>query len=52
MGQMVNGLFGLPVDHDRLTYRSGVFLTNYVETLAVGDAAKLAHTAAANGGPL
>ncbi|MEU8579255.1 ATP-grasp domain-containing protein [Streptomyces abikoensis] len=42
VGQMVNGLFGLPVDHTRLTYRAGVFLTNYVETLAVGDTAELA----------
>ncbi|MGH3565267.1 MAG: aminotransferase class I/II-fold pyridoxal phosphate-dependent enzyme [Pseudonocardia sp.] len=50
VGQMVNGLFGLPVDHDRLTYRTGVFLTNYVETLAVGDAAELGLTADAKGG--
>lgn len=42
VGQMVRGLFGLPVDHDRLIYRSGMCLTNYVETLAVGDAATLA----------
>lgn len=48
---MVNGLFGLPVDHDRLTYRTGVFLTNYVETLAVGDAAELELTAAVKGEP-
>ncbi|MFB7296640.1 ATP-grasp domain-containing protein [Streptomyces rubiginosohelvolus] len=41
VGQMVNGLFGLPVDHDRLTYRTGVFLTNYVETLAVGETTDL-----------
>ncbi|KJY42434.1 hypothetical protein VR41_07805 [Streptomyces sp. NRRL B-1568] len=51
VGQMVNGLFGLPVDHDRLTYRTGVFLTNYVETLAVGDVAELERTAAAKGAP-
>ncbi|MFF4403640.1 ATP-grasp domain-containing protein [Streptomyces sp. NPDC001404] len=51
VGQMVNGLFGLPVDHDRLTYRTGVFLTNYVETLAVGDVAELGLTAAAKGEP-
>ncbi|WP_344637334.1 ATP-grasp domain-containing protein [Kitasatospora cystarginea] len=37
VGQWVSGLFGLPVDHDRLTYRPGVFLTKYVETLATGD---------------
>ncbi|MFE4796182.1 ATP-grasp domain-containing protein [Streptomyces sp. NPDC056708] len=42
VGQMVNGLFEQPVDHDRLTYRPGMYLTNYVETLAVGDAATLA----------
>ncbi|WP_405929273.1 ATP-grasp domain-containing protein [Streptomyces griseus] len=41
VGQMVNGLFGFPVDHDRLAYRTGVFLTNYVETLAVGETADL-----------
>ncbi|MEU0123593.1 ATP-grasp domain-containing protein [Streptomyces albidoflavus] len=39
--QLVNGLFGAAVDHDRLTYRTGVFLTNYVETLAVGNIADL-----------
>uniref|UniRef100_A0AAU2V900 ATP-grasp domain-containing protein n=1 Tax=Streptomyces sp. NBC_00003 TaxID=2903608 RepID=A0AAU2V900_9ACTN len=50
VGQMANGLFGLPVDHERLTYRTGMFLTNYVETLAVGDAAELALTAGAKGG--
>ncbi|MFJ9518017.1 ATP-grasp domain-containing protein [Kitasatospora sp. NPDC101801] len=37
VGQCVNGLFGLPVNHDRLAYRSGVFLTKYTETLAIGD---------------
>ncbi|MEW2546652.1 ATP-grasp domain-containing protein [Streptomyces sp. NPDC047002] len=41
VGQMVAGLFGLPIDHDQLAYRPGVFLTNYIETLAVGDAADL-----------
>ncbi|GHF65109.1 hypothetical protein GCM10010218_53220 [Streptomyces mashuensis] len=51
IGQMVNGLFGLPVDHNRLAYRTGVFLTNYVETLAVGDATELGLTAAAKGEP-
>ncbi|MGR4883956.1 ATP-grasp domain-containing protein [Streptomyces sp. LARHCF249] len=49
VGQMVNGLFGLPVDHSCLTYRSGVFLTNYIETLAVGDVAELERTAAVEG---
>lgn len=41
VGQMVNGLFGLPVDHGQLTYRTGVFLANYLETLRVGDIAEL-----------
>ncbi|WP_406183352.1 ATP-grasp domain-containing protein [Streptomyces sp. NBC_01006] len=49
VGQMVNGLFGLPVDHSRLTYRAGVFLTNYIETLAVGDVAELERTTAVKG---
>ncbi|QDY76456.1 ATP-grasp domain-containing protein [Streptomyces qinzhouensis] len=49
VGQMVNGLFGLPVDHRRLTYRTGVFLTSYIETLAVGDVAELGCTAVARG---
>jgi carbamoyl-phosphate synthase large subunit len=51
VGQMVNGLFGLPVDHDRLTYKPGVFLTSCIETLAVGDAAELERTAIAKGSP-
>ncbi|MEU5069148.1 ATP-grasp domain-containing protein [Streptomyces virginiae] len=49
VGQMVNGLFGLPIDHRRLGYRTGVFLTNYVETLAVGNATELERTAAPKG---
>ncbi|MEU2718499.1 ATP-grasp domain-containing protein [Streptomyces sp. NPDC007205] len=49
VGQMVNGLFGLPVDHDLLTYRTGVFLTNYLETLHVGDVAELEIAAAPKG---
>ncbi|MFJ1599401.1 ATP-grasp domain-containing protein [Streptomyces sp. NPDC088261] len=49
VGQMVKGLFGLPVDHSRLTYRTGVFLTSCTETLAVGDAAELERTAPAKG---
>ena len=36
VGQALRGLFGLPIDHDRLTYTSGVGLTKYVETLAIG----------------
>ncbi|MES9558637.1 ATP-grasp domain-containing protein [Streptomyces sp. NPDC007076] len=51
VGQMVNGLFGLPVDHDRLTYRTRMFLTNYVETLAVGDIAELKRVTVAKGEP-
>ncbi|GAA2679158.1 MULTISPECIES: ATP-grasp domain-containing protein [Actinosynnema] len=35
VGQMLNGLFGLQVDHRRLTYRVGVTLTKYIETLTV-----------------
>ncbi|MEU9397601.1 ATP-grasp domain-containing protein [Streptomyces sp. NPDC048324] len=49
IGQMVNGLFGLPVDHNRLTYRTGRFLTHYTETLRVGDAAELARVTASKG---
>lgn len=37
--QALVGLFGLPVDHDRLTYTPGVYLTKYTETLAVGQPA-------------
>ncbi|MFF4043197.1 ATP-grasp domain-containing protein [Streptomyces sp. NPDC001816] len=47
--QMVRGLFGQPVDHDQLTYRTGVFLTNYLETLRVGDVAELEVAAAPKG---
>jgi carbamoyl-phosphate synthase large subunit len=49
VGQMVNGLFGLPIDRTRLAYRNGVFLTNYIETLAIGDASGLDGTATAKG---
>jgi carbamoyl-phosphate synthase large subunit len=49
VGQMVNGLFGEPVDHDQLTYRTGVFLANYLETLRVGDVAELEVAAASKG---
>ncbi|MBF6059258.1 ATP-grasp domain-containing protein [Nocardia terpenica] len=34
IGQTLAGLWGLPVDHDRLHYRPGVRVTRYVETLA------------------
>ncbi|MFI1165672.1 ATP-grasp domain-containing protein [Streptomyces sp. NPDC020801] len=50
VGQMVRGLFGEPVDHDQLGYRPGVFLTNYLETLRVGDVAELDFAAAPKGG--
>ncbi|MEU8844425.1 ATP-grasp domain-containing protein [Streptomyces roseus] len=49
VGQMVNGLFDLPVDHTRLTYRTGMFLTSYTETLAVGDIAELERTTVLKG---
>lgn len=39
IGQTLNGLAGRPVDHGALRYRSGVYLTKYVETLAAGPAA-------------
>jgi len=51
VGQMVNGLFGLPVDHDRLAYRAGMFLTSCTETLATGDAADLERLTKAKGEP-
>ncbi|MFD7015218.1 hypothetical protein [Streptomyces sp. NPDC059928] len=41
IGQTVNGLFHRPVDHDRLAYKSGIFFTQYTETLAFGDQALL-----------
>ncbi|MDQ8707505.1 ATP-grasp domain-containing protein [Streptomyces sp. LHD-70] len=50
VGQTVNGLFGRPVDHERLTYRTGMCLTSYIETLAVGDAAELGLTPQRKGG--
>jgi carbamoyl-phosphate synthase large subunit len=34
--QALGGLFDRPVDHDRLTYTPGVYLTKYTETLATG----------------
>ncbi|MGF6888069.1 carbamoyl-phosphate synthase large subunit [Nocardia sp. GAS34] len=34
-GQYLNALLGEPIDYDRLTYRPGVTLTKYVDTLAV-----------------
>lgn len=39
VGQTLNGLFGLPVDHDRLGYKPGICLTRYIETLATGEMA-------------
>ncbi|MFJ3273966.1 ATP-grasp domain-containing protein [Streptomyces sp. NPDC086776] len=40
--QTLNGLFELPIDHDRLTYKPGVFLTKYFETLATGEQLRVA----------
>ncbi|MBV9026464.1 MAG: ATP-grasp domain-containing protein [Streptomycetaceae bacterium] len=37
VGQALSGLFGLPVDHDRLSYKPGVYLAKYTETLAAGE---------------
>jgi carbamoyl-phosphate synthase large subunit len=37
VGQMLNGLFGRPVDHGRLRYTPGICLTKYIETLATSD---------------
>ncbi|WP_338704341.1 ATP-grasp domain-containing protein (plasmid) [Streptomyces sp. Q6] len=37
IGQSLNAMFGRHVDHSRLAYRPGIFLTKYVETLASGD---------------
>jgi carbamoyl-phosphate synthase large subunit len=37
VGQTLNGLFGLPVDHSRLGYRAGIRLTKYVDTLAIEE---------------
>lgn len=34
-GQYLAALLGRPIDYDRLTYRAGVTLTKYVDTLAV-----------------
>lgn len=34
IGQILNGLFGIPVDHHRLTYRPDVHLTKYVAELS------------------
>ncbi|MEV0112537.1 ATP-grasp domain-containing protein [Streptomyces sp. NPDC050844] len=41
IGQLLAGLFRNPVDHDRLTYRDGVCLTKYTETLTVGERTEL-----------
>lgn len=35
--QTVTGLFGRPVDHDRLAYQPGVYLTKCFETLSLKD---------------
>lgn len=36
IGQALNGMFGMPVDHARLAYQPGVYLTKYTETLVAG----------------
>jgi carbamoyl-phosphate synthase large subunit len=36
VGQALNGIAGLPVDHGKLTYQPGIRVTKYVETLAAG----------------
>ena len=36
IGQFLNGLFGQPVDHDRLRYTPEVHLIKYVETIVAG----------------
>lgn len=35
VGQILNGLFEMPVDHDELQYKPGVRLTKYIETLTI-----------------
>jgi carbamoyl-phosphate synthase large subunit len=37
-GQFLNGLFGQPVDHDRLRFTPDVHLIKYVETIVAGPA--------------
>lgn len=37
VGQTLAGLWGRPIRHDLLEYKDEVFLTKYVETLAVGS---------------
>jgi carbamoyl-phosphate synthase large subunit len=36
VAQALNGMFGRPVDHARLAYQPGIYLTKYTETLAAG----------------
>lgn len=36
VGQALNGMFCLPVEHRRLAYQPGIYLTKYIATLAVG----------------
>ncbi|CAM5676589.1 hypothetical protein [Streptomyces griseorubiginosus] len=36
--QTLNGLFGLPVDHDRLVAKPDIYLSKYVTVLAAGPA--------------
>ncbi|QFZ20478.1 ATP-grasp domain-containing protein [Saccharothrix syringae] len=37
VGQLLAGLFGRPVDHDRMAYTPGRTLTKYIETLSTAD---------------
>lgn len=37
VGQFLNGLFDLPVDHNALSYAPGIRVTKYVETLATSQ---------------
>jgi len=36
VGQALNGMLGIPVDHARLAYQPGIYLTKYTETLWSG----------------
>ncbi|GAB1646868.1 ATP-grasp domain-containing protein [Krasilnikovia sp. MM14-A1259] len=38
IGQFLGGLFGRPVDHDRLRFTPGIHLIKYVDTIAAGPA--------------
>lgn len=36
VGQALNGMFGISIDHAALAYQPGIYLTKYTETLAAG----------------